>query len=176
MILLDTNIVSETTRKSPHPSVVAWLDTQPERGLALPFSALVEIQKGISDLMLKNLQKARALQRWLDDLLASDINFLPMDTRTALILGRMYATPQLRDLWTASAYTSKPKMRQDLMIAATAIAYQIRLATRNTADFERINDLFPLPGIVNPFDCEWPGASKPEFVPPEQFRPSLMLN
>ena len=155
MILVDTNVLSELSRSKPHPSVMAWASTRPRASLAIPFSAIVEIQKGISELMLTDLQRAMKYQKWLEEVLASDMTFLPMGIEEAKILGVMHATPQLRDLWVPTAITAKPKMQQDLAIAATAIARQLPVATRNMRDFTRINKYFPLPALLNPFETDW---------------------
>lgn len=151
MYVLDTNIVSEFARARPHGGLLAWLKNIPEGSIALPFSAVMEIQRGITELASRNPGKALDLQRWLQCLLLSDAKFLPMDVGTAKILGMMSAEPMLRDLWVPDGSSKKPKLRQDLAIAATAIAYGFPVATRNEKDFLRIHLFFPLPGIVNPF-------------------------
>lgn len=151
MYVIDTNIASEFSRARPHLGLLAWLDTIPKGSLALPFSVVVEIQRGISELALRKPGKAVDLQRWLQALLLSDARFLPMDVGTARILGVMSAEPMLRDLWVPDGNSKKPKLRQDLAIAATSIAYGLPVATRNEKDFLRIHEFFPLPGIVNPF-------------------------
>ncbi len=47
MIFLDTNVVSETLRKSPDPAVIAWL-VQYDAELALPTVTIAEIAFGIA--------------------------------------------------------------------------------------------------------------------------------
>ncbi|WP_461512169.1 hypothetical protein [Rhizobium mongolense] len=41
------------------------------------------------------------------------------------------------------------------MIAATAIAHQMPIATLNVRDFLLIDRYFPLPGIFDPLSMEW---------------------
>src|SRR5579862_4090771 len=50
MILLDTNVVSETMRRSPDRTVVAWLDAQAAETLHLSAVSLVELLFGIASL------------------------------------------------------------------------------------------------------------------------------
>ena len=48
--LLDTNIVSETVRRSPNKAVIAWLDQLPGEVLFVSVLTLGEIRKGIEAL------------------------------------------------------------------------------------------------------------------------------
>jgi len=47
MVVLDTNVISETMRKTPHPAVLAWLDGQTAAAL---FVTEAEIRFGIARL------------------------------------------------------------------------------------------------------------------------------
>ena len=49
MILVDTNVLSELTRPTPEPRVIAWLEVN-EPALALPTIALAELRYGIARL------------------------------------------------------------------------------------------------------------------------------
>ena len=46
MIFLDTNVISETLRKTPNPAVIAWL-VRNDAELALPTVTIAEIAFGI---------------------------------------------------------------------------------------------------------------------------------
>jgi hypothetical protein len=46
LIFLDTNVVSETLRKTPNPAVIAWL-VRHDAELALPTVTIAEIAFGI---------------------------------------------------------------------------------------------------------------------------------
>lgn len=155
MYVLDTNVVSEFARQRPDAALLGWLDTLPHGSIAIPFSVVMEIQRGITELVAAEPSKASRLQKWLDGILGSDITFLPMDVATARLLGAMSAERSLRDLWVPDRTASRPKMKQDLSIAATAISYRLPLATRNIADFLRIDAIYPLPGLFNPFAVSW---------------------
>jgi predicted nucleic acid-binding protein len=62
--LLDTNVISEFTKRDPNPGVYAWLDQNDERQMAVSVISLGEIQKGIA--RLPGGQRKAALQDWLD--------------------------------------------------------------------------------------------------------------
>ena len=47
MIVLDTNVVSELMRASPHPLVLGWLDREDARGLFVSAVSEAEIRTGL---------------------------------------------------------------------------------------------------------------------------------
>lgn len=169
MYLLDTNIICELTRRKPNPHILAWLESVAGEPITISFSAVFEIQRGIENLRGRDPEKAGELQHWLERLLASDIPFLPMDADTARFYGMMTSAPALRDLWVPDSKAKRPKPGQDLAIAATAIAYDIPIATRNLKDFVRIDRQFPLPGLFDPVTREWKIARRPSSIVPRGF-------
>lgn len=62
MIFLDTNVISETLRKTPHPAVVAWL-VRNDAELALPTVTIAELAFGIGK--IRPDQRAARLQQGL---------------------------------------------------------------------------------------------------------------
>ena len=62
MILLDTNVVSETLRKTPNPAVIAWL-VHIDAELALPTVTIAEIAFGIGK--IRPDQRAARLEQGL---------------------------------------------------------------------------------------------------------------
>ena len=46
MIVLDTNVLSELMRASPHPQVLGWLDREDARGLFVSAVSEAEIRTG----------------------------------------------------------------------------------------------------------------------------------
>jgi predicted nucleic acid-binding protein len=50
LIFLDTNVVSETLRKTPDPAVIAWL-VRNDAELALPTVTIAEIAFGIGKIL-----------------------------------------------------------------------------------------------------------------------------
>lgn len=158
MFLLDTNIVSELSRKKPNRELLEWI-THVREPLAISFSAVLEIQRGIENVSTHAPEKASGLRAWLSDILESDIIFLPMDAETARTYAVMTMVPALEFLWAPNPKAKRPKPGQDLAIAATAVRYGALLATANPSDFVRINDVFPLPGIYDPRTSTWHIAS-----------------
>jgi predicted nucleic acid-binding protein len=64
VIFLDTNVVSETLRKSPDPAVIAWL-VRYDAELALPTVTIAEIAFGIAK--IKPDQRAARIGQGLAD-------------------------------------------------------------------------------------------------------------
>ncbi|WP_181168130.1 PIN domain-containing protein [Mesorhizobium sp. B2-4-19] len=149
MYVLDTNVLSALAHKRPNPKVVDWVGNL-RAPIAIPFSAVFEIQRGISMLKPKDAQRAASLAKWLKSLLESDVIFLAMDAPVAQLYADMTLVPALQDLWVPCKHAKKPG--QDLAIAATAIAHRAVVASMNTKDFVRIDRYFRLRGLFNP-DC-----------------------
>ena len=124
--LLDTNVICEPTRKNPSARVLAWLDAQPEESLFLSVITTGEIRRGI--LLLDDGKKRRALLRWLEAEIEQ--RFGPRILSADAVVLAKWAELQAR---CTRAGTPLPVM--DSLLAATALAHGLTLATRNTADF-----------------------------------------
>ena len=124
MIFLDTNVISETLRKTPNPAVIAWL-VRNDAELALPTVTIAEIAIGIG--------KIRPDQRAA---LGAGLGLLaPPFCRPDLPVHRS----RRARLWRhheCSAPTGPAQTALDGMIAAIARINGGRLATRNLPDFE----------------------------------------
>lgn len=137
MILLDTCVVSELARPAPDPRVLAWLDAVNDDVLRLSVLTLGEIKKG-ADLLEEGPRKVR-VEAWLDELGATFANrILPVDEAVALRWGAISA---------ASRRAGRVRPPIDSLLAATAVCHQLKLATRNVADFEGTGAV-----IVNPWE------------------------
>jgi predicted nucleic acid-binding protein len=125
LIFVDTNVVSETLRKSPDPAVVAWL-VRHDAELALPTVTIAEIAFGIRKIHPD--QRAVRLEEGLTDWRRrfSDRIF-GLTEAAALAYG---------DIMGAAARQGRGMSAPDGMIAAIAQVNGGRLATRNFADFE----------------------------------------
>src|SRR5258706_10712149 len=84
-----------------------------------------------------------------------DPHVWPPEVEAARMLGRMYAMPPLKRFLVTSPAARQAKTGADLAIAAIAISQQAVVVTNNVADFLAIQRHFPLPGLLNPFTCEW---------------------
>jgi toxin FitB len=125
-VLLDTNVLSEVRRPAPEPKVLAWLDTIDEDRAFISVASIAELRRGIA-LMAEGRRRA-GLASWLTvDLPARFAGrILPIDPAVAERWGDMMA--QARQNGFALSV-------MDGFFAATAIAHELVLATRNSKDF-----------------------------------------
>ena len=124
--LLDTCVLSELTRPTPHPRVSAWLDDQDAAALHLSVLTLGEIEKGVA--ALARGRKKRSLTTWLARLRSTYADrLLPIDSAVAAIWGRTAAGVERRGRRLGVI---------DGLIAATALHHGLTVVTRNVADFD----------------------------------------
>ncbi len=126
MVVLDTNVVSETMRATPNPEVVAWMDSQRAERLFVAAVTEAEIRAGVAFLPdgARRRNLADAAQRAFGRLFADRI--LPFDSRAA----RVYAEVAAR-----RRRSGRPISPADCQIAAIALSRSMALATRNVRDF-----------------------------------------
>ncbi len=137
MYLVDTNVLSELRRSRRDPQVVAWLGGVPADGLRLSVITVGEIAKGIAKVRrgrsAQATSDADALQSWLEGLLSEySERILPVTVPVATRWGRL-----------CDAF---PQFPTDMLIAATALEYDLTVATRNVDHFRPAR----VP-VVNPF-------------------------
>ena len=131
--LVDASVLSEATKPEPDKRVVAWLRRH-EREIAVDPIILGEVRFGI--LLLPKGRRREKLQRWFDEVVQR-VTCVPFDAPAGLRWAQLLAT--LR----ASGHAMPVK---DSLIAATALANDFVMVTRNRADFERAGVT-----IVDPF-------------------------
>ena len=134
--LVDANVLSEATRLEPAPQVVEWLRKN-ERNLVIDPIILGEIRFGI--LLLPRGKRRERLERWFDGGVRR-ITCLDWEARTALRWSELLA--KLRR-------SGRALPIKDSLIAATALAHGLTVATRNRVDFERAGV-----EVVDPFDVQ----------------------
>ena len=126
-LLLDTNVLSEVTRPAPDARVLEWLDWLAEDRSFLSVVSIAEIRRGVA--LMDEGRRRDSLAEWL----ARDLpqrfeqRVLPVDEPVALAWGDLMGLAKRRGRGLSS---------MDGLIAATAIARQLTLATRNIKDFE----------------------------------------
>ncbi|MEI9429335.1 type II toxin-antitoxin system VapC family toxin [Mesorhizobium sp. Cs1299R1N3] len=126
-LLLDTNVLSEVTRPSPDARVLDWLDGLDEDRSFISVVSIAEIRRGVA--LMDEGRKREALAEWLTRDLPQrfEQRVLPVDELVALAWGDLMGLAKRRGRGLSS---------MDGLIAATAIAQELTLATRNTRDFE----------------------------------------
>ncbi|WEZ85187.1 type II toxin-antitoxin system VapC family toxin [Rhizobium sp. 32-5/1] len=157
--ILDTDVISETSKTSPHPVVVEFIRTAPN--IFLPGAALLEIQKGITELCARNPIKAVRLSAWYKELTNGEIPIILPSLEIIEVCGTLSAEPSLKNLHVPRADAKDPSFGQDLYIAATALVYRAAIATFNVRDFLLINAIHPLPGIYDPKSGIWHAQMEP---------------
>ena len=120
--LVDANVLSEPTKPTPDPRVIAWLRAH-EPDIAVDPLILGELRFGI--LILPKGRKRSALERWFDAGVGR-LHCLAWDAETSLKWAELLA--RLR----AAGKTMPIK---DSLIAATAAVHGLAIATRNRSDF-----------------------------------------
>jgi predicted nucleic acid-binding protein len=117
----DTNVLSERTRKSPDTSVAAFLRAVPIEHIRLSAVVLAEIAQGVEN------NPTPELKAFLAEVLA--LPLAEFAEAEALEWGRLTSRGHSQGLAMQTC---------DTMIAATANVRGWTVATRNTADFERL--------------------------------------
>jgi toxin FitB len=121
--LVDANVLSEATKAEPNQRVVEWLRGN-ERQLAIDPVVLGELRFGI--LLLARGARRTRLERWFTQGVGR-MNCLPWDSAVGLRWAELLA--DLRQ-------QGRPMPIKDSLIAATALAHDLTVATLNARDFE----------------------------------------
>ena len=121
MYLLDTNVISETRKVTPHGGVMAWLRSRKDEKVFLPAVVFGEIQTGVEKTRRQDPQKAIEIEDWILRLLAA-FDVIPM---TAI---------EFRE-WARLMNKRSDDLTRDAMIAATAKVHRLTVVTRNTKNF-----------------------------------------
>ena len=131
--LIDTNVLSELRKTSPSEAVVRWLISTSPESLFVSVLTLGELSHGVEVLRSHDSTNALYLERWIATIQTQFADrILGVDLEVAKYWAKI--SPQ------------QPLGVIDGLLAATAIAHDLCVATRNTKDFERSGV-----ELINPF-------------------------
>ena len=122
--LVDTNVISELSRRAPTPKVSSWLLANQDE-LHVSVLTLGELEKGLSRVADK--ARRQRLERWV----RSDVptwfgnRVLEVDVKVAVRWGRLVGS------------LTDPLPAIDSLIAATALEHRLTVVSRNKSDFTR---------------------------------------
>jgi predicted nucleic acid-binding protein len=127
VIILDTSVISELTRKMPADGVISWLDSLPETEVATTAVTAAELLYGVARLPggRRKTELATAVRALLDE-----------DFRNRVLAFDEPAADQYASIVVGREQLGRPIGVADAEIAAICRAAGAALATRNTSDFE----------------------------------------
>jgi hypothetical protein len=120
--LLDTNVISETTKEKPAPAVLEWLRHQDI--FHLSSVTVFELARGIE--VLPSGKKRAFLEAWLAKLLDDGSIVHAFDEPQGLLAAKLEA---------AARRSGRTADLRDLFIVATAKTANLSVATRNVGHF-----------------------------------------
>lgn len=138
MIILDTNVVSETFRPSPSRSVLEWLDANAPETLFLTSIVLAELRLDIA--LLPDSRCRHGLEEILETVLLPRFRgrILPFDDDASSDFAWLQSTAHAEG-------RTLPTM--DGLIGAICRSHDFALATRNIDDFARTGI-----ALINPWE------------------------
>lgn len=139
MLLLDTNVVSEIRKIAAgraDPALARWAQHLDGAAAFISVITLHELEHGVLLAERRDPEGAAPLRQWLD-----------ADVRDAFG-DRILSIDQAVAKKAAALHVPDPAPINDAYIAATALAHNLTMVTRNVSDFTR----FPGLEVVNPWD------------------------
>jgi hypothetical protein len=134
---LDTNIISNVTKRVPSKALVTWMSGQVDNELFISSLTVAEIRRGILEKPAG--KKRRELELWFcgpegpQALFAGRV--LPFDEKAGLIWARLMADGTAK---------GRPRSPLDMIIAAVAEANDCVVVTENERDFAGLKVVNPL--------------------------------
>lgn len=123
--LLDTCLLSELAKSTPDEKVVDWVLCKNETNFYVSVLTFGELHKGVEK--LAESKRKEKLRIWINDELKNRFQnrIIGIDMRVAVLWGKIQCRAE---------QTGKPMPAIDSLIAATGIAYDLTVVTRNETD------------------------------------------
>jgi len=138
MILIDTDVVSALRRADrAHPNLVNWAQSVPSDEQYISTVTILEIETGVLRAERRDHEQGAILRTWLESVVLRRFaeRILPFDLASARRCAVLHVPDRRPD--------------RDAMIAATALAWNFPVATRNVAGFAPMGVR-----VVNPWGYE----------------------
>ena len=123
--LLDTNIISEIMRPTPHQAVLDWLARTPGRDTAISVVSVGELERGL--LRIEGTRRGQELRALMQQVFSQNFAVMDVDRPTMLAWARLTVQAEA---------AGRPSATLDALLAATVVRHGLTLATRNTRHFE----------------------------------------
>ena len=126
--LLDTCLISELAKPKPDKKVVDWVLSENETSFYVSVLTFGELHKGVEN--LPESRKKEELQIWIEDELKNRFQnrIIGIDMRVSILWGKIQCFAEKK---------GKPMPAIDSLIAATGMAYDLTVVTRNITDMEQ---------------------------------------
>lgn len=126
--LLDTCLISELTKSKPNNKVVDWVLDENETNFYVSVLTFGELHKGIEK--LPESRKKEELRIWVENELKNRFQnrIIGIDIRITTIWGKIQCVAEKK---------GRPMPAIDSLIAATGIAHDLIVVTRNISDMEQ---------------------------------------
>ena len=126
--LLDTCLISELAKSKPDEKVVDWVLRENEAGFYVSVLTFGELHKGVEK--LPESKKKEELRIWIDAELKNRFQnrIIGIDMRVSILWGKIQCLAEKK---------GKPMPAIDSLIAATGLAHDLTVVTRNIADMEQ---------------------------------------
>jgi toxin FitB len=126
--LLDTCLISELSKSKPDKKVVDWVLSENETGFYVSVLTFGELHKGIEK--LPESKKKEELRIWIGGELKDRFQnrIISIDMRVSILWGKIQCAAEKK---------GKPMPAIDSLIAATGIAHDLIVVTRNVSDMEQ---------------------------------------
>ena len=126
--LLDTCLLSELAKSHPDEKVVNWVLSENESGFYVSVLTFGELHKGVEKLSEPN--EKEELRNWIEEDLKNrfQTRIIGIDLRVSILSGKIQAVAEKH---------GKPMPVIDALIAATGIAHDLTVVTRNVTNMEQ---------------------------------------